>query len=84
MLNSFNSTLFCNPLKNWGKCLLNSFSSFSGLNQLLWYYADMEKKKCIEDMNKEMHGMHGRKSSKVRNNNKTKNSLTKLLSKDGV
>ena len=35
---------------------------------MLWYYADMEKKKCIEDMNdrKEMHGMAGRKSSKVK------------------
>ena len=38
-----------------------------GLNQLLWYYADMEKKKCIEDMNdrRGMTGMNGRKSSKV-------------------
>ena len=36
---------------------------------MLWYYADLEKKKCLEDMSdrKDMVGslMHGRKSSKV-------------------
>ena len=25
---------------------MNFFHYFSGLNQLLWYYADLEKKKC--------------------------------------
>merc|ERR1719320_1397005 len=47
--------------------LLVLFSFSCGLNQLLWYYADMEKKKCIEDMNdrRGMTGMNGRKSSKM-------------------
>merc|ERR1719295_208027 len=43
--------------------LLVLFSFSCGMNQLLWYYADMEKKKCIEDMHerRDMHGMQGRK-----------------------
>ena len=29
--------------------LLVLFAFSCGMNQLLWYYADLEKKKCIED-----------------------------------
>ena len=43
---------------------------WSGLNQLLWYYADLEKKRCLEDMSSRrdtLEGlMHGRRSNKVR------------------
>ena len=44
-------------------------SNISGLNQLLWYYADLEKKKCLDDMYSRrdtLEGlMHGRRSNKV-------------------
>ena len=44
-------------------------SNVSGLNQLLWYYADLEKKKCLDDMYSRrdtLEGlMHGRRSNKV-------------------
>ena len=45
--------------------------NISGLNQLLWYYADLEKKKCLDDMYSRrdtLEGlMHGRRSNKVNN-----------------
>ena len=47
------------------------YSNISGLNQLLWYYADLEKKKCLDDMYSRrdtLEGlMHGRRSNKVNN-----------------
>ncbi len=44
-------------------------SNVSGLNQLLWYYADLEKKKCLDDVYSRRDTreglMHGRRSNKV-------------------
>jgi len=49
--------------------LLVLFSFSCGMNQLLWYYADLEKQKCLEDMKdspaETMFQIGGRKSSKV-------------------
>ena len=43
---------------------------FAGMNQLLWYYADLEKQKCIEEMNDSnselLKHLGGRKSNKVK------------------
>ena len=40
------------------------------MNQLLWYYADLEKQKCIEEMNDSnselLKHLGGRKSNKVK------------------
>ena len=40
-----------------------------GMNQLLWYYADLEKQACLDDTrvnnNASMTAIPGRKSSKV-------------------
>ena len=45
------------------------FNIILGMNQLLWYYADLEKQKCLEDMKdspaETMFQIGGRKSSKV-------------------
>ena len=43
---------------------------FKGMNQLLWYYADLEKQACMDDMRANngtinMQPVGGRKSSKV-------------------
>jgi hypothetical protein len=41
----------------------------AGMNQLLWYYAELEKQKCMEDTRKNFttveHLLGGRKSSRV-------------------
>ena len=42
---------------------------FAGMNQLLWYYADLEKQACLDDQRANntasMTAIPGRKSSKV-------------------
>ena len=43
---------------------------FQGMNQLLWYYADLEKQKCLEDMRENVRPeesiyVGGKRSSKV-------------------
>ena len=48
---------------------VSSPSHYPGLNQLLWYYADMEKKKCLEDAHERQSTldglMHGRRGNKA-------------------
>ena len=44
------------------------------MNQLLWYYADLEKQKCLEDMKANVKPeediyVGGKRSSKVSNSN---------------
>ena len=52
--------------------LLVLFAFSCGMNQLLWYYADLEKQACMEDLRAHtnnqttMHAVSGRKSNKVR------------------
>ena len=47
------------------------FAFSCGMNQLLWYYADLEKQACMEDLKAHsnnqttMHAVSGRKSNKV-------------------
>ena len=51
--------------------LLVLFAFSCGMNQLLWYYADLEKQACMEDLKAHsnnqttMHAVSGRKSNKV-------------------
>ena len=47
---------------------VHHISHYPGLNQLLWYYADMEKKRCLEEGRAEtLDGlMHGRRGNKER------------------
>ena len=51
--------------------LLVLFAFSCGMNQLLWYYADLEKQACMEDLRAHsnnqttMHAVSGRKSNKV-------------------
>ena len=51
--------------------LLVLFAFSCGMNQLLWYYADLEKQACMDDLKAHsnnqttMHAVSGRKSNKV-------------------
>ena len=51
--------------------LLVLFAFSCGMNQLLWYYADLEKQACMDDLKAHsnnqttMHAISGRKSNKV-------------------
>ena len=51
--------------------LLVLFAFSCGMNQLLWYYADLEKQACMEDLRAHtnnqttMHAVSGRKSNKM-------------------
>ena len=61
-------------IRNPGKCFVHFDLSFLGMNQLLWYYADLEKQKCLEDIDGDsltdtstaiLQHIGGRKSNKV-------------------
>ena len=51
--------------------LLVLFAFSCGMNQLLWYYADLEQQACMDDLKAHsnnqttMHAISGRKSNKV-------------------
>ena len=51
--------------------LLVLFAFSCGMNQLLWYYADLEKQACMDDLKAHsnnqttMHAVSGRKSNKM-------------------
>ena len=65
--------------------LLVLFAFSCGMNQLLWYYADLEKQACMEDLKAHsnnqtsMHPVPGRKSNKVIAQILTRSSLSFIL-----
>ena len=61
-------------IRNPGKCFVHFDLTSLGMNQLLWYYADLEKQKCLEDIDGDsltdtstaiLQHIGGRKSNKV-------------------
>ena len=61
-------------IRNPGKYFVHFDLNFLGMNQLLWYYADLEKQKCLEDIDGDsltdtstaiLQHIGGRKSNKV-------------------
>ena len=61
-------------IRNPGKYFVHFDLTFLGMNQLLWYYADLEKQKCLEDIDGDsltdtstaiLQHIGGRKSNKV-------------------
>ena len=58
-----------NDIENIHSQYLTGIIEILGMNQLLWYYADLEKQACLDDTrvnnNASMTAIPGRKSSKV-------------------
>ena len=56
----------------WTDSPLTKKKNISGMNQLLWYYSDLEKQECLKDEEQRrngnetiMHAVSSRKGSKV-------------------